>query len=64
MDDACQGMILRSAEATGLIVDLRDSEGDKKEIDVLDIPSNILKTVVVNPSDCNLLYQVEDLVTP
>lgn len=64
MDDACQGMIFRSAEATGLIVDLRDSEEGKKEIDVLDIPSNILKTVVVNPSDCNLLYQVEDLVTP
>lgn len=64
MDNACQGMIFRSAEATGLIVDLRDSEGDKKEIDVLDIPSNIIKTVVVNPSDCDSLYQVEDLVTP
>lgn len=64
LDNACQGMIFRSAEATGLIVDLRDSEGDKKEIDVLDIPSNILRTVVVNPSDCDLLYQVEDLVTP
>lgn len=64
MNDACQGMIFRSAEATGLIVDLRDSEGDKKEIDVLDIPSNIIKTVVVNPSDCDSLYQIEDLVTP
>lgn len=64
LNDACQGMIFRSAEATGLIVDLRDSEGDKKEIDVLDIPSNIIKTVVVNPSDCDSLYQVEDLVTP
>ena len=64
LDDACQGMIFRSAEATGLIVDLRDSEDGKKEIDVLDIPSNILKTVVVNPSDLDLLYQVEDLVTP
>lgn len=64
MDNACQGMIFRSAEATGLIVDLRDSEGDKKEIDVLDIPSNIIKTVVVNPSDCDSLYQIEDLVTP
>lgn len=64
MDNACQGMIFRSAEATGLIVDLRDSEGDKKEIDVLDIPSNIIKTIVVNPSDCDSLYQVEDLVTP
>lgn len=64
MNDACQGMIFRSAEATGLIVDLRDSEGDKKEIDVLDIPSNIIKTMVVNPSDCDSLYQVEDLVTP
>lgn len=64
LDNACQGMIFRSAEATGLIVDLRDSEGDKKEIDVLDILSNIITTVVVNPSDCDLLYQVEDLVTP
>lgn len=64
LNDACQGMIFRSAEATGLIVDLRDSEGDKKEIDVLDIPSNIIKTMVVNPSDCDSLYQVEDLVTP
>lgn len=64
MDDACQGMIFRSAGATGLIVDIRDSEGDKKEIDVLDILSNILKTVVVDPIDCDLLYQVEDLVTP
>lgn len=64
LNDACQGMIFRSAEATGLMVDLRDSEGDKKEIDVLDIPSNIIKTVVVNPSDCDSLYQVEDLVTP
>lgn len=64
LNDACQGMIFRSAEATGLIVDLRDSEGDKKEIDVLDIPSNIIRTMVVNPSDCDSLYQVEDLVTP
>lgn len=64
MDNACQGMIFRSAEATGLMVDLRDSEGDKKEIDVLDIPSNIIKTMVVNPSDCDSLYQIEDLVTP
>lgn len=64
LDNVCQGMIFRSAETTGLIVDLRDSEGDKKEIDVLDIPSNILTTVVVDPSDCDLLYQVEDLVTP
>lgn len=57
-------MIFRSAEATGLMVDLRDSEDGKKEIDVLDIPSNIVKTMVVNPSDCDSLYQVEDLVTP
>lgn len=64
LNDACQGMIFRSAEVTGLIVDLRDSEGDKKEIDVLDIPSNIIKTIVVNPSDCDSLYQIEDLVTP
>lgn len=64
LDNVCQGMIFRSAEATGLIVDLRDSEDGKKEIDVLDIPSNILRVVEVNPSDCNLLYQVEDLVTP
>lgn len=64
LNDACQGMIFRSAKAIGLIVDLRDSEGDKKEIDVLDIPSNIIRTMVVNPSDCDLLYQVEDLVTP
>ena len=64
LDDACQGMIFRSAEATGLIVDLRDSEDNKKEIDVLDILSNIVTTVVVNPSDLDSLYQVEDLVTP
>ena len=64
LDNACQGMIFRSPEATGLIVDLRDSEDNKKEIDVLDIPSNILTTVVVNPSDCDSLYQIEDLVTP
>lgn len=64
LDNACQGMIFRSAEATGLIVDIRDSEGDKKEIDVLDILSNILKTVVVDPIDCDLHYQIEDLVTP
>jgi hypothetical protein len=64
LDNACQGMIFRSAKATGLIVDLRNSEDNKKEIDVLDIPSNIVTTVVVNPSDCDSLYQIEDLVTP